>query len=163
MVSHYISEKQQKLLQFIILNVKQNTEAPSNIHHSNVRARAYVRGKVNCIEPFKCESDAKKEGKICFQDNVEGRHVDRTVWNHNTRPLPVTLDPLECKNLLRHLNDTHNKILNKFIHNKTLTLLEDHFYQEQLEQLQTPFILYKFNKLHTSTFVFMPAAKKLDI
>ena len=54
----------------------------------------------------------KKERKICFQGSVKYRRVDRTVWNHNTLPLPVTLDPLECKNIIRHLNGTNNKILN---------------------------------------------------
>ena len=28
-------------------------------------------------------------------------------------PLPVTLDPLECKNNIRHLNGTNNTILKK--------------------------------------------------
>ena len=52
-------------------------------------------------------------------------------------PLPVTLDPLERKNVIRHLNGTDNKILNNFSYNKTFTLLEDHYFQERLEQYQT--------------------------
>ena len=35
--------------------------------------------------------------KICFQGSVKYRRVDQTVWNHNTMPLPVTLDTLECE------------------------------------------------------------------
>ena len=56
------------------------------------------------------------------------RRVDRTVWNHNTLPLPVTLDPLECKNIIRYLNGTNNRILNILHYNKTFTLLEDHYF-----------------------------------
>ena len=74
-------------------------------------------------------------------------------------PLPITLDPLECKNLIRHLNGTDNKILNNFNYNKTFTLLEDHYFQEQLERFQTPFTVYPFNKMYTGTFTYMPADK----
>ena len=56
-------------------------------------------------------------------------------------PLLVTLDPLECQNLIRHLNGTNKKVLNKFRYNKTFTLLEDHYFREQLERFQT-FLLY---------------------
>ena len=101
----------------------------------------------------------KKERKICFQGSVKYRRVDRTVWNHNTLPLPVTLDPLECKNIIRHLNGTNDKILNNLHYNKTFTLLEDHYFQEQLEQYQTPFTVYQLNKMYTGTFTFMPADK----
>ena len=55
--------------------------------------------KAKRIKAFKCVAYAKKEKKICFQGSVKHRRVDRTVWNHNTIPLPVTLDPLECKSI----------------------------------------------------------------
>ena len=61
-------------------------------------------------------------------------------------PFPVTLDPLECKNIIRHLNGTYNEILNNLHNNKTFTLLEDHYFQERLEQFQTPFTVNKLNK-----------------
>ena len=122
------------LRQFNLLNVKQCTEAPSNIQHANIQARVYVRAKAKRIRAFKCEAYAKKERKICFQGNVKYRRVDRTVWNYNTMPLPGTLDPLECKNTIRLLNGTNNKILNNLQYNKTFTLLEDHYFQERLEQ-----------------------------
>ena len=102
MVPHYDCEKQHNLRQFILLNVKQCTEAPSNRQHANIQARVYVRAKAKCIRAFKCEGYAKKERKICFQGNAKYRRVDRYVWNHNTMPLPITLDPLECKILNRH-------------------------------------------------------------
>ena len=158
-VSHYDCEKQHNLRQFNLLNVKQCTEAPSNIQQANVQTRVYVRAKAKRIRAFKCEAYAKKERKICFQGNVKYRRVDRTVWNHNTMPLPVTRDPLECKNLIRHLNGTDNKILNNFNYNRTFTLLEDHYFQEQLQRFQTPFIVYQFNKMYTGTFTYMPADK----
>ena len=160
MVSHYDCAKQHNLRQFNLLNllnVKQCTEAPSDIHHASVKARVYVRAKAKRIKAFEYVAYAKK--KICFQGSVKYRRVDRTVWNHNTLPLPVTLDPLECKNIIRHLNGTNDKILNNLQYNKTFTLLEDHYFQERLEQYQTPFTVYQLNKMYTGTFTFLPADK----
>ena len=95
-VSHYDCAKQHNLRQFNLLNVKQCTEAPSDIKHASVKAGVYVRAKAKRIKAFKCVAYAKKERKICFQVSIKYRRVDRTVWNHNTLPLPVTLDPVEC-------------------------------------------------------------------
>ena len=125
MVSHYDCEKQNNLRQFNLLNVKQCTEAPSNIQHASVQARVYVRAKAKRIKVHKCVAYAKKERKICFQGSVKNRRVERTVWNHNTMPLSVTLDPLESKNIIRHPNGSNNKILNYLPYNKIFTLLED--------------------------------------
>ena len=58
----------------------------------------------------------EKEKKICLQGSVKYRCVDRTVWNNNTMPLPVTPVLLECNNIIRQLNGTNNK------KNKQLTL-----------------------------------------
>ena len=159
MVSHYDCAKQHNSRQFNLLNVKQCTEAPSEIKHASVKARVYVRAKAKRIKAFKCVAYAKKERKVCFQGSVKYRRVDRTVWNHNTLPLPVTLDPLECKNIIGHINGTNDKILNNLHYNKTFTLLEDHSFQERLEQYQTPFTVYQLNKMYTCTFTFMPADK----
>ena len=75
-------------------------------------------------------------------------------------PLPATLDPLECKNIIIiHLNGINNEILNNLQNNKTFTFLEDHDFQEELEQNQTPFLVYQLNKIYTGTFTFMPADK----
>ena len=49
--------------------------------------------------------------------------------------------------------------MNNLQYNKTFTLLEDHYFQEQLEQYQTPFTVYQLNKMYTGTFIFMPADK----
>ena len=84
MVSHYDCAKQHNLRQFNLLNVKQCTEAPSDIKHAIVKARVYVRAKAKRIKAFKCVAYAKNERKICFQGSVKYRRVDRTVWNHNT-------------------------------------------------------------------------------
>ena len=159
MVSHYDCAKQHNLRLFNLLNVKQCTEAPSDIKRASVKARVYVRAKAKRIKAFKCVAYAKKERKVCFQGSVKYRRVDRTVLNHNTLPLPVTFDPLECKNIIRHLNGTNDKILNNLHYNKTFTLLEDHYFQERLEQYQTPFTVYQLNKMYTGTFTFMPADK----
>ena len=99
MVSHNDCAKPHNVRQFNLLNVKQCTEAPYDIKHASVKARVYVRAKAKRIKAFKCVAYAKKERNICFQGSVKYRRVDRTVWNHNTLPLPVTLDPLECKTL----------------------------------------------------------------
>ena len=99
----------------------------------------------------------KKERKICFQGSVIYRRVDRTVWNHNTMALPVTLDHLECENIIRHLNGTNITILNNFNYNITFTLLEGHYFQQGLEQYQTLFTVYQVKKMCTCTFTFMPA------
>ena len=75
-------------------------------------------------------------------------------------PLPVTLD-LECKKSLRQLNGTKSETLKNTCYNKTLTLLEDHYFQERLEQFQTLFTVYQLNKMSTGTFTFIPAGKDL--
>ena len=159
MVSHYYCAKQHNLRQFNLLNVKQCTEAPSDIKHASVKARVYVRAKAKRIKDFKCVAYAKKERKVCFQGSVKYGRVDRTVWNHNTLPLSVTIDPLECKNFIRLLNGTNNKILKNLHYNKTFTLLEDHYFKERLERYQTPFTVYQLHKMYTGTFTFMPADK----
>ena len=60
MVSHYDCAKQHNLRQFNLLNVKQCTEAPSDIKHASVKARVYVRAKTKRIKAFKCVAYAKK-------------------------------------------------------------------------------------------------------
>ena len=61
MVSHYDCAKQHNLRQFKLLNVKQCTEAPSDIKHASVKDRVYVRAKAKRIKDFKCVAYAKKE------------------------------------------------------------------------------------------------------
>ena len=63
-VSHYDCAKQHNLRQFNLLNVKQCTEAPSDISHASVKARVYVRAKAKRINAFKCVAYAKKERKV---------------------------------------------------------------------------------------------------
>ena len=150
MVSHNDCEKHHNLRQFNLLNVKQGTEAPSNIQHASVKARAYARAKAKRTKAYKFVAHAKKVRKICFQGSVKYRRVDRTAWNHNTIPPPITLDRLDGKNNIRHLNGTNNKILNNLHYNKTFTLLEDHYFQERLECYQTPFTVYQLKNLGQS-------------
>ena len=61
MVSHYDCAKQHNLRQYNLLNVKQCTEAPSEIKHASVKARVYVRAKAKRIKAFKCVAYAKKK------------------------------------------------------------------------------------------------------
>ena len=110
MVSPYDCAKQHNLRQLNLLSVEQCTEAPSNIQHASLQARGNVSAEAKRVKAFKCEAYAKKEGELCFQGSAKYRRVDRTVWNHKTMPFPVTRDPLDCKNLIRHPNATNNKI-----------------------------------------------------
>ena len=50
MVSHYDCAKQHNLRQFNLLNVKQCTEAPSDIKHASVKARVCVRAMANALK-----------------------------------------------------------------------------------------------------------------
>ena len=54
MVSRYDCAKQHYLRQFNLLNVKQCTEAPSDIQQASAKARVFVRAKAKIIEAFKC-------------------------------------------------------------------------------------------------------------
>ena len=58
-------------------------------------------------------------------------------------PLPVTLDLLECKNFIRHLNGTNNKMIDNLLYNKLFTLFEDYCFPERLQQYQAPFTAYQ--------------------
>ena len=64
LVSHYDCAKQHNLRQFNLLNVKQCTEAPSDIKHASVEARIYVRAKAKRITAFKCVAYAKQERRF---------------------------------------------------------------------------------------------------
>ena len=50
--------------------------------------------------------------------------------------------------------------MNNHNYNNAFTLLEDPYFQEHLEQCQTPFTVYKLNTMYTGTFTFMSAAKQ---
>ena len=49
MVSHYDCEKQHNLTKFILLNVNQCRQAPSNIQHASVRAKAKHTKAYKCV------------------------------------------------------------------------------------------------------------------
>ena len=68
MVSHYDCAKQHNLRQFNLLNVKQCTEAPSDIKHASGKARVYVRAKAKRIKAFKGVAYAqRKKEKYAFK------------------------------------------------------------------------------------------------
>ena len=107
MVSNYDCEKQHNFRQFNSLSVKECSEVPSYIQHANVNARTYVHAKAERVKAFLC-----KERTIDMFPRFRSKYkrFDRSVWNHNTMQLPVTLGPLKYKNLLRHLNGSNNNI-----------------------------------------------------
>ena len=50
----------------------------------------------------------------------------------------------------------NNKRLNNLNYNKTITLLEYHYFREQLERFQTLFTVYKMNTMYLGTFTLKP-------
>ena len=66
MVSHYDCAKQHNLRQFNLLNVKQCTEAPSDIKHASVKARVYVREMLNVSKLSNVLLMQRKKGKYAF-------------------------------------------------------------------------------------------------
>ena len=161
MVSHYDCEKQHNLRQFNLLNVKQCTDAPSNLQHANIQACVYVRAKAKRIRAFKCEAYAKKNEKFASKAMV---NIDVLIELFGIIIRCRFLFPLfllNAKTLLDTLmlNGTDNKIFNNLYYNNTITLFEDHYFQEQLERFQTPFTVYQLNKMYTGTFTYMPADK----
>ena len=105
----------------------------------------------------------KKERKICFQGSVKYRRVDRTVWTHNTIPLPVTLDPLECKNIIRHLNGTNDKILNNLHYNKTSHTLRRSLLSRTIRTISNSFHCIPIEQ-NVYRYLFLYACRqKLDI
>ena len=67
MVSQYDCEKQQHLRKFNLLNVKQCTEVLSNIQHAELKARVYVRAKVNALKLLNVKLTPKKNVKFVFK------------------------------------------------------------------------------------------------
>ena len=70
---------------------------------------------------------------------------------------PVTLDPLECKYTIRHLNGTNNKILNSEHYNRIFTLFP--LLPRKIRTKSNLFTVYQRNKMYTGTFTFMSADK----
>ena len=64
MVSHYDCAKQHNLRQFNLLNVKQCTEALSDIKHASVKARVYVRTKTKLINVLNVSLMPKRKGRF---------------------------------------------------------------------------------------------------
>ena len=67
MVSHYDCAKQHNLRHINLLNVKQCTEAPSDIKHASVKARVYVRAKENVSKLSNVLLMQRKKGKYAFK------------------------------------------------------------------------------------------------
>ena len=133
MVSHYDCAKHHNLRQFKLLKVNNALKHLQTLNTQVLKPELMVGPKLNALTLLSVSLMLKKERKIRFQGSVKNRRLNRTVWNHNTLPLHVTLDPSEAKNNIRHLNGTTNKILKNLHYNKTC--------------------------MYTGTFTFMPAYK----
>ena len=70
MVSHYDCANQHNLRQFNLPNVKQCTEASSDLKHASVKTRVYVRAKAKRIKAFKCVAYAKKKFSFKVPSNI---------------------------------------------------------------------------------------------
>ena len=81
-------------------------------------------------------SSCEKKGNVVSKVPL---NIDVLIELYVTISQWHSLDPLECKNFIRHLNGTNNEILNYLPYNKIFTLLEEHFCQLRLEQYQTLF------------------------
>ena len=68
MVSHYDCAKQHNLRQFNLLNVKQCTEAPSDIKHASVKAVYMSAQKLNVSKLSNVLLMQRKKGKYAFKD-----------------------------------------------------------------------------------------------
>ena len=68
MVSHYDCAKQHNLRQFNLLNVKQCTEAPSDIKHASVKAVYMSAQKLNVSKLSNVLLMQRKKGKNAFKD-----------------------------------------------------------------------------------------------
>ena len=145
MVSHYDCAKQNNLRQFSLLNVEQCKQAPSDIQHTRTQATVYVRAKAKRIKAFKCEAYVKTEKVWCSQTYGSSRRYDRLHWDQNTLELPKTLDPIECKNLIRYLKATDSMELNNNNIQSSFSFFDDSDYQHRVERLQQPFRVEKLN------------------
>ena len=106
MVSHYDCAKQNNLRQFSLQIVEPCKQAPSDIQHTKTQATVYVRAKAKRIKAFICEAYVKTEKVWCSQTFSSSRRYDRLQWGQITLELPKLLDPVERKNMIRHLNAT---------------------------------------------------------
>ena len=154
MVSHNDCAKQNNLRQFSLLNVEPCKQAPSDIQHTKTHATVFVRAKAKRIKALKCEAFIKTEKVWCSQTFTSSRRYDRLQWGQNTLELPKTLDPIECKNMMRYLNATDSEELNNYNIQSSFSLFSDSNYQKRIERVQNPFRVKQLNTWHIGTFVF---------
>ena len=96
-----------KLKQQYMLEQKQKESKPSNVKHIQ-----------------------KKEKVWCSQTFSSSRRYDRLQWGQNTLELPKTLDPIDCKNMIRYLNATESNELNNYNIQSSLSFFDDSDYQK---------------------------------
>ena len=146
--------KQNNLRQFSLLNVEPCKQAPSDIQHTKTQATVYNRAKAKRIKAFKCEEYIKTEKVWCFQTFSSSRRYDPLQWGQNTLELPKTLNPVECKHLIRYLNATDSNESNNYNIQSSFSFFDDSDYQNKIEQVQQPFRVERLNAWHIGTFVY---------
>ena len=70
----------------------------------------------------------------------------------NTLEFPKTLDPIECKNMIRYT--TNSSELNTFNIQSSCSFVDNSDYQNKIEQVEQPFRVEKLNAWHIGTFVY---------
>ena len=116
-----------------------------------------LKQKLNIIKLLNAKLLPKRKERFVFKALLE-KNVLIQLFGIIT---PVILHPLECKNLIRHLNVTNDKIILNNLHNSNkFTRLEDLKCKEKFERFQNPFTVHKFIKCNTGTFNCMPSVRK---
>ena len=159
MVSHYDCKKQYNLRQFNLLKVKQCTEDPSNIQYASVKARVYVRAKAKRIKAYKFVAYTEKEKRFVSKAQL---NIDVWIELYGTITLCHFLLHLILQNvkILLDISTVQTIKPKRITLQKTFTLLEDHYFQDWLEQYRTPFTVHQLKKMYTGTFSFLLPADK---
>ena len=92
------------------------------------------RAKAKRIKAFKCEAYIKTERVWCSETFSSSRRNDRLQWEQNTLELPKILDPVACKNMIRHLNATDSKEINNYNIQNSFSFFDDSDYQNKLNK-----------------------------
>ena len=103
LVSLYDCSKQHNLRQFSLRRVQPCSQAPSCFESTRAIVNVFVRAKAKRFKAWTCEAYVKREKFVCAQSDYKYCRHDRTDYHQNTMERPRTLDPTECKQIIRHL------------------------------------------------------------
>ena len=90
----------------------------------------------------------------CSQTFSSSRRYDRLPWGQNTLELPKTVNPVECKKMIRYLNATDSNESNNYNIQSSFSFCDDSDYRNKIERVHQPFRVNKLNAWHIGTFVY---------